>query len=205
MRSRRRRGYEVAWKDAGTDQYTVWNTDNNGNYISNTVGAVSGASYALQSLETSFHQDLNSDGQIGLVTTVIETQGSTDLTHVADHYFLYDSVGSGPSLKFAGADVVDGSVWRLGADRCGEDGERAMRLPGRMPSTDQYTVWNTDNNGNYMSNTRRCVGSELCVAIARDQLPPGSQRRRADRAGNDSDRDARRNRSHPCCQSLFPL
>ena len=38
-------------------------------------------------------------------------------------YFLYDSLGSGPSLKFGGADFVDGSIWHLGADRCGEDGD----------------------------------------------------------------------------------
>ena len=113
-------GYEVAWKDAGADQYTVWNTDNNGNYVSNMAGVVSGASYALQSLETSFHQDLNGDGQIGLVTTVIETQGATDLTQVGNHYFLYDSVGSGPSLKYAGADFVAGQfgAWApIGAEQ----------------------------------------------------------------------------------------
>ena len=57
-------GYEVAWKIAGADQYTVWNTDSSGNYIS-SIGVVSGASTALQSLETSFHQDLNGDGVIG--------------------------------------------------------------------------------------------------------------------------------------------
>ena len=58
-------GYEVAWKVTGADQYTVWNTDSSGNYITNIVGAVSGTELALQSLEPSFHQDLNSDGQIG--------------------------------------------------------------------------------------------------------------------------------------------
>ena len=25
-------GYDVAWKNAGTSQYTVWTTDSNGNY-----------------------------------------------------------------------------------------------------------------------------------------------------------------------------
>ena len=60
-------GYEVAWKITGADQYTVWNTDSSGNYISNLVGAVSGTSSALESLEPSFHQDLNGDGQIGTV------------------------------------------------------------------------------------------------------------------------------------------
>ena len=60
-------GYEVAWKVTGADQYTVWNTDSNGNYLSD-IGVVSGTSYALESLETSFHQDLNGDGTIGLTT-----------------------------------------------------------------------------------------------------------------------------------------
>ncbi|KWV43951.1 hypothetical protein AS156_24550 [Bradyrhizobium macuxiense] len=59
-------GYEVAWKVPGTDQYSVWNTDNNGNYVSDAVGVVSGNSIALESLEPSFHQDLNGDGVIGI-------------------------------------------------------------------------------------------------------------------------------------------
>ena len=36
-------GYDVAWKDPGTDKYTVWTTDNNGNYLSSTP-ALSGTS-----------------------------------------------------------------------------------------------------------------------------------------------------------------
>ena len=63
-------GYEVAWKVPGADQYTVWTTDSSGNYISSIIGAVSGTSTALESLETSFHQDLNGDGVIGIPTTV---------------------------------------------------------------------------------------------------------------------------------------
>ena len=92
-------GYEVAWKITGADQYTVWNTDSSGNYISDTIGAVSGTSTALESLETSFHQDLNGDGVIGvppLATTVIEAYGSTSLTEVGNNFYLYDSGGLGP-------------------------------------------------------------------------------------------------------------
>ena len=66
-------GYQVAWKEASTGLYTAWNTDNNGNYVSHVSaltgsvsgGSVSGTNYALKLLETSFHQDLNGDGQIG--------------------------------------------------------------------------------------------------------------------------------------------
>ena len=49
-----------------TGQYTVWNTDSNGNYVSTPFAAVSGSNTALESLETSFHQDLNGDGVIGI-------------------------------------------------------------------------------------------------------------------------------------------
>ena len=60
-------GYEVAWKVTGADQYAVWDTDSNGNYTSNILDTVSGTDPTLQSIETSFQQDLNGDGYIGLV------------------------------------------------------------------------------------------------------------------------------------------
>jgi Tryptophan-rich Synechocystis species C-terminal domain len=59
-------GYDVAWKIPGADQYTVWNTDGSGNYVSNLVDVVSGSNTALEALETTFHQDLNGDGIIGI-------------------------------------------------------------------------------------------------------------------------------------------
>ena len=71
-RCRRQRGMRLSGRLTGADQYTVWNTDSNGNFVSDTLGVVSGTSYALESLETSFQQDLNGDGTIGLTTTVIE-------------------------------------------------------------------------------------------------------------------------------------
>ena len=63
-------GYEVAWKAVGSNQFTVMNTDQNGNLISN-IGVVSANSTALQSLESSFHQDLNGDGHIGVATGTV--------------------------------------------------------------------------------------------------------------------------------------
>jgi hypothetical protein len=36
---------------AGADQFTVWGTDNNGNYLSTIVGVVSGESTALEQIE----------------------------------------------------------------------------------------------------------------------------------------------------------
>ena len=67
-------GYDVAWELPGANEYTVWTTDSNGNYTLQYIGVVSGNSYALESLETIFDQDLNGDGTIGLTTTVIQTR-----------------------------------------------------------------------------------------------------------------------------------
>ena len=33
-------GYEVAWTVPGSNQFTVWNTDSNGNFVSDTLGVV---------------------------------------------------------------------------------------------------------------------------------------------------------------------
>ena len=139
----------MAWKFGSADQYTVWNTDSNGNYLSNVFGAVSGSSTALESLETSFNQDLNGDGHIGLVTTVIESFGATSLTEIGNSYYLDDSTG-GPSLKYLGADYAAGQfgAWTpIAAEKTATGYEVAWKFG----SADQYTVWNTDSNGNYLS------------------------------------------------------
>src|SRR5260370_1290493 len=70
-------------------QYTVWNTDSSGNFLSN-IGVVSGGSYALQVREASFQQDLNGDGRIGPPPPqVIEASGSTSPAQIADASFMY--------------------------------------------------------------------------------------------------------------------
>jgi serralysin len=94
---------------------------------------------------------LNGDARIGPPTTVIEANGSTRLTEVGDHFFLYDSGGSGPSLRHAGADVVAdqfGSWAPIAAERTASGYEVAWKNGG----ADQYSVWNTDSSGNYISN-----------------------------------------------------
>src|SRR5207249_2122565 len=76
------------------------------------------------------------------VTTVIEAFGSTHLTQVGNIYFLYDSGGSGPSLKYLGANIVAGQwgAWApIGAEQTATGYEVAWKVTG----ADQYTVWNT--------------------------------------------------------------
>ena len=114
---------------------------------------MSGTSTALESLETSFHQDLNGDGVIGVpATTVIEAFGSTSLVEVGNNYYL-DSIssGTGPELKYGGAPVVAGQfgAWApVGAEQTASGYEVAWKIPG----ADQYSIWNTDSSGNFVSN-----------------------------------------------------
>src|SRR5262249_35137106 len=70
-------GYDVAWRNTVTRQYTLWTTDSNGNYTGNLIGAVAGNSYALESLEPLFNQDLNGDGVTGLNPLLIQTDTSS--------------------------------------------------------------------------------------------------------------------------------
>ena len=143
-------GYQVAWKVAGADQYTAWNTDSSGNYIANIFGAVSGTSSTLEALETSFQQDLNGDGQIGIPTTVIDALGSTSLIEVGNNFYLNsNSSGSGPELKYAGAAVVAGQFggWTpIGVEQTATGYQVAWKVAG----ADQYTAWTTDSSGNYI-------------------------------------------------------
>jgi hypothetical protein len=146
-------GYDVAWKMPGADQFVVWSTDSSGNYLSTISGptAVSGTSATLQTLETTFHQDLNGDGVIGVppATVVIEASGSTSLTQVGSNFYFY-SGGSGPELKFGGAAVVAGqfgTIAPIGAEQTGSGYDVAWKVPG----ADQFVVWSTDSSGNYLS------------------------------------------------------
>jgi hypothetical protein len=60
-------GYEIAWHNASTDQYTLWGTDSNGNKLSSLIGEAPGSDPTLESAETLFQQDLNGDGHFGLI------------------------------------------------------------------------------------------------------------------------------------------
>ena len=96
-------GYDVAWKMTGANEYTVWTTDSSGNANRNLTGPVSGTSTALESLESTFNQDLNGDGVIGLYAAPGTTlQIGNPLVGTSA------TIGTGATLELAGADT--GSV-----------------------------------------------------------------------------------------------
>jgi serralysin len=157
-------GYEVALKFNGASYFSIWDTDSNGNYLSNTT-TLSGSSPVLETFETSFHQDLNGDSVIGppAGTTVIESYGSTSLVQVGnDYYFENNSTGAGPELKMGGAAVTVGeySPWTfIGVEQTSTGYEVALQFTGSQ----YFSIWTTDSNGNYISNSGSLLGSSTAL------------------------------------------
>ena len=90
---------------------------------------------------------------------MIESFGSTSLVQVGSNFYFYPVGGSsGPLLKYGGAPVAVGQYPGLEHYRGRANGERlSSRL--KATGTDQYTLWNTDSNGNVVSNGQRRHGS----------------------------------------------
>jgi hypothetical protein len=144
-------GYQVVWKNGNADEYKVWTTDGSGMLVSMSA-LIYGGDAGLQSLETTFHQDLNGNGTIGLPTqTVIEAAGSTRLVQLGSSYLLSPLAGlSGPVLGYLGSAVTVGqfAAWAaIGAEQAGG----GYQVVWKNGSADEYKVWTTDGNGMMVS------------------------------------------------------
>ena len=142
-------------------------------------------------------------GTIRSPTTTLETSGATDLDRVANKFFLHDSAGTGPSLKYAGSDVVAGQfgAWTpLGTEKIGS----GYQVVWKNGSADQYILWNVDSNGNWKSAVRRGLRFGVCVAVGGGDAAAGSQPRRDNRPQNDNNRDGGRDTSGPGGQRVLP-
>jgi 20S proteasome alpha/beta subunit len=139
-------GYDVAWK-ADANHYTVWSADSNGNWIQDLINNASGSSTAFQSIETTFKQDLNGDGVIGVPTTAITTSTTaTTLTQVGNNVYL--DGGSGPELKFGGAAYVAGQ-WGAWTPYAAVNTATGYDVAWKADAN-HYTVWSADSKGNWI-------------------------------------------------------
>jgi hypothetical protein len=84
----------VAWKTTGGDQYQIWTTDSSGAYLSSPF---LGSGAQVESYETSFNDDLNGDGTIGVqpASPPQFVYEGTDATG-AQVYDITNAVGSEP-------------------------------------------------------------------------------------------------------------
>src|SRR6202012_3784230 len=161
-------GYEVVWSLPGGNQYSIWTTDSSGNFVSQIV-SLTGTSYALEAAESVLGQDLNGDGTIGLVKTLIQTNGSTSLNQIANEFFVDDNSGIGPALQYGGAVVTAGEfgAWTpIGAVQTSGGYEVVWSLPGG----DQYSIWTTDSSGNFVSQVVGLTGASPALEAAESVL-----------------------------------
>ena len=163
-------GYEMAWETTGGQEFSIWTVDVNGNYTS-TIAAGSGTNLGIEQAESVLHQDINGDGTIGVVSTVIETIGSTSLVEIGGNFYL-DSIGSGigPELKFNGAVVVAnqfGGGWApVGVEAVSTGYEMAWETTGGQ----EFSIWTVDANGNYTSTIAAGSGTNLGIEQAESVL-----------------------------------
>ena len=141
-------GFEVAFKQSGTNDLTFWDVDANGNFVSDLYGALSPTSIGAETLESLFNMDLNSDGVIGLNISGAVSTGTTTVAQTSAGYKLG---ASGPILSFNGSPVTAGEfgAWSLlGAEALNGGG---YEVSWRLAGTDEVTAWKVSSTGAYSS------------------------------------------------------
>lgn len=108
-------GYEVAWKVEGADEYRVWYTDASGKFRSSALATASGSSVALASFESSFQQDLNGDGAIGVSAAAL---------------------GEQPQFIYRGIDCSGAQLYDVTWDKLGSHSFAVRVLTPTHPSSD---------------------------------------------------------------------
>src|SRR6185312_15490221 len=139
-------------------QYTVWQIDSSGKFLS-SLGLVAGNNNAFESYEMVLNQDLNGDGRIGVTDT--NALGSTTLSEVANHYAI-SSGGGSVTLQYNGAPVTAGEFggWMpFGAALTATGYDVAWEVPG----ANQYTVWQTDSSGQFLSSLGLVPGNNATL------------------------------------------
>jgi Tryptophan-rich Synechocystis species C-terminal domain len=150
-------GYEVAWYNAPLQDYILWQTDTNGNFTSILTGLLSPTDPSLELLESSFQQDLNGDGTIGIptnqITQVIETN---KLWLVGNEYVLIGSGGPAAILKYQGLAITAGQFGAVNPIAAVQT-QTGFMVAWKVTGVSTYIVWNTDTNGNYVSSATGVV------------------------------------------------
>src|SRR5438034_785292 len=97
----------------------------------------------LSSAGTTFQQDLNGDGVIGIPSVVIESACVTSLTQVGSNYYLYLFPYT-TLFRSGGAPVVVGQIagW---APIAGEQISGGYQVVWKANGADLYTLWTTDS------------------------------------------------------------
>ncbi|WP_171205156.1 M10 family metallopeptidase C-terminal domain-containing protein [Ruegeria sp. HKCCA0235A] len=134
-------GYRVLWKNAnGT--FGEWVTDANGRFVS------SSSIDDVRDVEVFYGANLNNDGQIGHITTNIESNGSTTLGSSTNGAYV---IGGSIDLKLNQANAGPGSFpgWQALQAEASGGGYRVLW----KNSDGSYGEWTTNAAGEFQSST----------------------------------------------------
>jgi len=141
--------YEILWKHPTNKDYEVWKVDASGNFVSSIKAK-------LWEDEEKFNQDLNGDGDTGLVT--VEAIGNAHLKHG-------DNTLNGAPQYY----IVDGSKAPIGLSNGGQKGPTSYagwsatqvekngdhyEILWKHPTNKDYEVWKVDASGNFVSSIK---------------------------------------------------
>ena len=96
----------------------MWSTDSSGNYTSLIIYGASGNSAALESLETTFHQDLNGNGTVGIHSAPAPANPSQSSAIVMgqpgnDKFVFSPNLGAEPAVHTTGVDTIQSDGFPL--------------------------------------------------------------------------------------------
>ena len=137
-------GYEVLWSHSS--KYDVWKVDASGNFVS-SINA------KLWQDELKFNQDLNGDGDTGLVT--VEAIGNVHLKHGdntyngAPQYYIVDGSNDPIGLTYGGA--TKGSTSYAGWSATQVIASVSGGYEVLWSHSSKYDVWKVDASGNFVS------------------------------------------------------
>ena len=188
-------GYDIAWKIPGTNEFTFWSTDSNGNYTGNLTDLVSGTSAVAEQFETIFHQDLNGDGVIG-VPSSSSVASSATFTPVSGSSADVTLKGTNPPVTPSALSAVIVGNGTAGADQIelrGLDFSKAHSTfdnsSGTLSVTDGLTTASLHVLGLYSQDSFHFAsdgnGGTL-IAVAPSPGPTGAASQVADSTAHDT-------------------
>ena len=141
--------YEVLWKHPTSKDYEVWKVDASGNFVSSIKAK-------LWEDEVKFNQDLNGDGDTGLVT--VEAIGNAHLKHGdntlngAPQYYIVDGIKAPIGLSNGGQKGPT-SYAGWSATQVEKNGDH-YEILWKHPTSKDYEVWKVDASGNFVSSIK---------------------------------------------------
>jgi len=147
-------GFELLWSQ-GSQQWRIWDLDATANYS----GSRDLDAFETMDQETSFNLDLNGDGRVGNVYTILESNSSHTLqSDLLGRYSIVDSGLTQIGITYKGTNFNSGSIPDWKAIQVEDDGVGGFTVLLHYAPTNLFALWNLDGAGYYQSSSLLTVG-----------------------------------------------